>query len=63
MGKRSISVFEAGKEIVLDDPHAVGGIGELQTQDFRVVLRLLQAVPGGSLVGFRFDDSESDVAC
>ena len=44
--RRSSSRLEAGQEVELDDAVAVGGVGELQAEDGRVVLRLLQPVAG-----------------
>jgi hypothetical protein len=46
-GREDVEIgFLTGQEVMLDDPVAVCGIGELQVEDQGIVLGLLQAVPG-----------------
>src|SRR5262249_55972289 len=52
----------AGEEVILDDVRAVRGVCELETQNLRILFRLLEAVAGWSLVGLRLDDAKGDVA-
>ena len=51
-GKVFESAFEAGREIVLDDAVAVGGVGELQAEDLGVLLRLAETVGRFLVIGF-----------
>ena len=55
-------VVFAGEEVVLDDPVAVGGVGEFEPQDLGVVLGLLEAVAGFLVDGLCFDDRKREVA-
>ena len=52
----------AGDEVMLEDLLAVGAIRELQPEDLRVILRLLDAVSGESVDRFCFDNSNWIVA-
>lgn len=50
--------YEAGEEVIFHEFAAIGGVGEGNIQDGRVVLSLLQAIIGGSGGGFGLDDGE-----
>jgi hypothetical protein len=51
----------ACKKVVFDDAVTVGGVSELEAQDFGVVLGLLDAVTGALVGGFGFDDGDGEV--
>ena len=61
MGNRSIGRSCAGKIVVLDDVACRWWRRRIQSEDFGVVLGLLQAIAGRSLVGLGLDDGQSDV--
>jgi hypothetical protein len=50
----------ACKKVVFDDAVTIGGVSELETQDFGVVLGLLDAVTGALVGGFGFDDGDGE---
>jgi hypothetical protein len=47
---------------MLDDAVAVGGVGELESQDLRVSLGLLKTVARGPIHRFRFNDRDGKIA-
>jgi hypothetical protein len=52
----------AAREVVeLHDTFAVGRVGKLEVENFGVVLRLLEAVAGPLVGGFRLDDCDGKV--
>ena len=50
----------ACKKVVFDDAVTIGGVSELEAQDFGVVLGLLDAVTGALVGGFGFDDGDGE---
>ncbi len=50
-----------GQVVELDDALAVGGVGELQVEDFGVFLGLLQALAGLGVVRLGLDDGDGKV--
>jgi hypothetical protein len=55
-------VVFAGKKVVLDDPVAVGGVSELESEDLGVFLGLLEAVAGLLIDRLCFHDRQGKVA-
>ncbi len=55
-------VVLAGEEVVLDDPVAVGGVGEFESEDLGVLLGLLEAVAGFLIDGLCLHDRQGKVA-
>jgi hypothetical protein len=60
-GEAFKSAFKTGREVVLNNSVAVGGISELQPEDLCVLHRLTEAVGGLFVIGLRFDDGDSKI--
>ena len=54
--------FDAGEEIKLDDLLAVGGVGELQVEDFGVFLGLLEPFARRLVAGLGLDHGDGEIA-
>ena len=55
------SIFESGREIVLDDSVAVGGVSKLQTENLCVLHRLAEAIGRLLEIRFRFNDCDCEI--
>ena len=53
--------FDAGEEVKLDDFLAVGGIGELQVQDFGIFLGLLKPLARRLVAGLGLHDGDGEI--
>ncbi len=54
--------FQAGQEIELDDLLAVGGVGELEVEDFGVFLGLLEPFACRLVAGLGLHDGDGEIA-